>query len=348
MRAVTFTEFSSTPTIEDVPDPLLPAGGAVVRVAATGVCRSDWHAWSGHDDSVSLPHIPGHEFAGVIEEIDPTVPGFKKGDRVTAPFIFACGDCAHCRAGHTQVCPNQQQPGFDLKGSWAEYVAVTNAATNLVHLPDELDFDIAAGLGCRFGTAYHAVTVQGRVQPGETVAVIGCGGVGLSCVMIARAAGARVIAVDRTQSALDAAEKLGATPLYSDETTVARIHELGGAHVSIDALGARITATMAIESLRPKGRHVQVGLLLGEDANPPLPYGRAIALELELLGSHGLATSEYAAMLADVASGHLDLAGTVGTRIGFDDLPAALPAMNEPPRAGSFGMTVAVLEHQTR
>ncbi|WP_258531193.1 zinc-binding dehydrogenase [Corynebacterium phoceense] len=211
-----------------------------------------------------------------------------------------------------------------------------------MHLPDELDFDIAAGLGCRFGTAYHAITVQGRVQPGETVAVIGCG-VGLSCVMIARAAGARVVAVDRTQSALDAAEKLGATPLYSDETTVARIHELGGAHVSIDALGARITATMAIESLRPKGRHVQVGLLLGEDANPPLPYGRAIALELELLGSHGLATSEYAALLSDVASSRLDLAGTVGTRIGFDDLPAALPAMNEPSRTGSFGTTVAVL-----
>ncbi len=344
MRAVTFSRFTEQPAVAEVDNPRLPPGGAVIRVRATGVCRSDWHAWQGHDSTVNLPHIPGHEFAGVIEEIDPAVKGFQVGDRVTVPFIFACGTCQYCRAGNTQVCPNQQQPGFDLKGSWAELVAVTQAGTNLVKLPDEIPFDLAAGLGCRFGTAYHSMRVQARVQPGEWVAVVGCGGVGLSCVQIAIAAGARVVALDRSEAALAAAESLGAMPLFSDDAAVARVHELtdGGAHVSVDALGARVTATLALESLRPKGRHVQVGLLLGDDANPPLPIGRVIGLELELFGSHGLAIADYAQMLEEIASGTLDLSGSVGSRISFEELPEAMAAMSKPPAPGTFGMKVAV------
>lgn len=345
MKAVTFDTFGEKPVIAETPVPALPAGGAIIRVQATGVCRSDWHAWQGHDDTVHVPHIPGHEFAGIIEELDPSIQGFAVGDRVTSPFIFACGTCEQCQAGHTQVCPNQQQPGFDLKGSWAELVAVTDAATNLVKLPDEIPFDPAAGLGCRFGTAYHAIRVQGKVQPGEWVVVVGCGGVGLSCVMVAREAGANVIALDRNQAALDAAEALGAVPVFSDEEAVDKVREIsdGGAHVSIDALGSRITATVAINSLRPKGRHVQVGLLLGDDANPSLSIGRVIGQELELYGSHGLAIADYENMLADIASGRLDLRGTVGTRISFEELPEAMEAMSLPPVAGSFGMKVAVL-----
>lgn len=120
MRAVRYDAHHQPPRLVDVPDPDCPPRGAVIAVQATGVCRSDWHAWRGHDDSVSLPHIPGHEFAGVIERVGPEVRRFRAGDRVTAPFILACGSCEQCRSGATQVCPRQQQPGFDLPGTWAE------------------------------------------------------------------------------------------------------------------------------------------------------------------------------------------------------------------------------------
>lgn len=341
MRAVRYEAFGAAPQLVELPDPICPPRGAVIEVHATGVCRSDWHAWQGHDDSVHLPHIPGHEFAGVVAEVGEEVRGFAVGDRVTAPFILACGACEQCLAGAPQVCPRQRQPGFDQPGAWAEQVVVTEADHNLVALPDGIEMTLAAGLGCRVGTAHHAVRAQAGVERGEKVVVLGCGGLGLACVMIALAAGAEVIAVDISETALAAATALGAMPLVSGPDVAERVRELtgGGAHVSLDALGSAATARAGIESLRPRGRHVQVGLLLGEDADPALPIGRVIALELQILGSHGLAVAEYAELLEDVASGRLDLAGTVGRVIDAEQLPAAMVAMDHPPTTA--GMTVA-------
>ncbi|MDN5900128.1 MAG: alcohol dehydrogenase catalytic domain-containing protein [Brachybacterium sp.] len=341
MRAVRFDAFRTVPALIEVPDPACPPRGAVIAVHATGVCRSDWHAWQGHDDSVQLPHIPGHEFAGVIEQVGEEVSRFVPGDRVTAPFILACGRCEQCLAGAPQVCPQQRQPGFDLPGAWAEQVVVVEADHNLVALPDGIDMTLAAGLGCRVGTAHHAVRAQAAVQPGEQVVVFGCGGLGLACVMIALAAGAEVIAIDISRAALAAAADLGATALATSPDIVERVRERagGGAHVSLDALGSAATARAAIESLRPRGRHVQVGLLLGEDTDPSLPMGRVIAQELQILGSHGLAVEEYGALLADIAEGRLDLSGTVGHVIDAAELPAAMAAMDQPPTTA--GMTVA-------
>lgn len=343
MDACIIDTFGQPPRLGTLPDPECPPRGAVVAVHATGVCRSDWHAWQGHDDSVHLPHVTGHEFAGVVEQVGPEVDRIRVGDRVTAPFILACGDCEQCRAGASQVCPHQQQPGFDLHGSWAQKLAVVEADHNLVLLPDDLDMTLAAGLGCRVGTAYHAVKAQAQVREGEWVAVIGCGGLGLACVMVAQAAGAQVIAVDVAQSSLEAAAALGARALPAGPDVAETIREVtgGGAHVTLDALGSAATARTGIESLRPRGRHVQVGLLLGADSDPPLPMGRVIAQELQILGSHGLAAHEYAALLEDVAGGHLDLTRTVGRVIGFEDLPSALVAMGSPPTHP--GMTVARL-----
>lgn len=343
MRAVRYETFGGEPALVEVPDPECPPRGAVVTVHATGVCRSDWHAWQGHDSSVHLPHIPGHEFAGVVARVGREVTRFAPGDRVTAPFILSCGRCAQCLAGAPQVCPAQRQPGFDLPGSWAEEVVVIEADHNLVALPDGIDMTLAAGLGCRVGTAYHAVRSQAAVVPGERVVVFGCGGLGLACVLVARAAGADVLAVDIAPHALAAAEALGATAVPAGAEAVPRVRELtgGGAHVSLDALGAAATARDALASLRPRGRHVQVGLLLGEDADPPLPMGRVIAEELQILGSHGLAVAEYGALLAEIAEGRLDLDATVGRLLTIEELPAAMQAMDHPPT--SAGMTVARL-----
>lgn len=343
MRAVTYDIFGSLPVVGEVPDAVCDARGAVVQVLATGVCRSDWHAWQGHDSDVQLPHVPGHEFAGVVSAVGAEVARFAVGDRVTAPFILACGRCAECAVGATQVCTSQLQPGFTLPGSFAERVAVVEADLNLVALPDGLDVVDAAGLGCRFGTAYHALHVQGGVQPGEKVVIFGCGGVGLSCVMVALAAGAEVVAVDVSERSLDAAQALGATAVTAGPDIADRIRDLtdGGAHVTVDAFGSADTLADAVRSLRPRGRHVQVGLLLDGDANPSVPMGRVIADELVILGSHGIAVTEYEAMLRDIAAGRLVPGDAVGRVIAFEELPEALAAMGRPHTAG---MTVARLD----
>ncbi|MEK6311194.1 MAG: alcohol dehydrogenase catalytic domain-containing protein [Curtobacterium sp.] len=341
MRAVQYSDFRSVPTIVEIPEPALPPHGVLVRVRATGVCRSDWHAWTGHDDSVTLPHVPGHEFAGEVAAVGAEVRRFAVGDRVTAPFVFACGACEQCRAGATQVCTAQQQPGFDLPGSYADLVAVPHADLNVVGLPDAVGFAEAASLGCRFGTAYHALHARGRVAEGEWVTVFGCGGVGLSTAQVAVAAGARVVASDISAAALGRAAALGADTVPMDDDAVDRIRTLtgGGAHVSVDAFGSRATSVAAVATLRPRGRHVQVGLLLGDEAIPAIPMGRVIGDELELLGSHGIAVAEYAAMLEDVVAGRLRPVESIGRTIGFEELPEAVLAMDRP--ATGAGMTVA-------
>lgn len=344
MRAVVYREFGGPVAIEEVPEPEAPEGGVVVRVEATGLCRSDWHGWKGHDEDIVLPHVPGHEFAGRIERVGAGVRRWRGGERVTVAFVGSCGRCASCLAGEGQVCDDQRQPGFTYWGSFADLVSVERADVNIVGLPDGLDKVTAASLGCRFGTAYRAVTMQGRAAAGDWVAIHGCGGVGLSAVMVAVAAGSRVVAVDVSERALDAARELGAEVAIQvgDGDIVERIREAtgGGAHVSIDALGSTATARSSIASLRKRGRHVQVGLMVGEDATSPIPMNTVMARELELVGSHGLAARDYPPMLDRIATGDLHPERLVGRTISLEDAPAALIAMDRPPM--TTGMTVIV------
>jgi alcohol dehydrogenase len=341
MRAVVFTDYGRTPELTTVAAPDCPEDGVLVRVGATGVCRSDWHAWRGHDP-VALPHVPGHEMAGVVAEVGPAVTGWKIGDRVTAPFVCGCGRCDLCTTGNAQVCPDQTQPGFTGPGSFAELVALHAADTNLVALPDPVDLVTAASLGCRFATAFRALTGHAPVKPGDWVAVHGCGGVGLSAVMIAAALGAHVVAVDVAEPALRRARELGADVVVdvAREDPVAAVRDVtgGGAHLSLDALGSPATAVSSVRCLRPRGAHVQVGLLLGEHSRPPLPMDLVVARELSVHGSHGMAARDYPAMIDLVASGALRPDLLVGEVIGLEDAGAALAAMDRPTRVG--GMTV--------
>lgn len=342
MQAIRYDAYGATPTLVDVPAPECPADGVLVDVRATGVCRSDWHAWQGHDP-VPLPQVPGHEFAGVIAAVGPQVTTRRVGERVTAPFVCGCGRCDWCAAGDAQVCPDQSQPGFTQPGSFADLVAVPAADLNVVPLPDDLDFVTAAALGCRFATSYRALTAHGRVGPGDWVAVHGCGGVGLSAVMIAAALGARVVAVDLSSDALQLAGELGAEVLIEGGPDAVRrvVAATGGAHVSLDAVGSTDTAVASVLSLRPRGRHVQVGLLLGEHATPPLPMGFVVAKELSIHGSHGMAARDYPPMLDLVASGAVHPDRLVGSVIGLADAGAALAAMSRP--ATTPGVTVVRL-----
>ncbi|MCO1596968.1 zinc-dependent alcohol dehydrogenase family protein [Micromonospora sp. RHAY321] len=342
MRAVIFDQFGVRPEVRDVPDPVPPPGGAVIRVEATGLCRSDWHGWQGHDPDVRPPHVPGHEFAGVVAEVGAGVRGWRRGDRVTAPFVCACGQCPACLAGDQQVCERQTQPGFTHWGSFAEYVSVHDADVNLVRLPDELGHPAAAALGCRFATAFRAVVSQGRVAAGEWVAVHGCGGVGLSAVMIAAACGAQVVAVDIAPAALDLARSFGATVCLDGSTltdpgaVAAAVREAtgGGAHLSLDALGSHATCIASVECLRRRGRHVQVGLLPAVQGRPALPMDLVIAYELELRGSHGMAAHAYPELLRLVTAGVLRPAELITRTIGLDAVPHALATMDRPGHGG--------------
>ena len=326
MRAVVYDAFGQMPTVETVPDPAAAVHGAVVRVDATGLCRSVWHGWMGHDPDIRrFPHVPGHELVGVVEAVGADVRAWRPGDRVTVPFVCACGSCPQCAAGNHQICDRQTQPGFTHWGSFAEYTALDWADVNLVALPDGLASDAAAALGCRFATAYRAVLQVGRARAGEWVAVHGCGGVGLSAVMIAAAAGARVIALDVSAAALGLATEVGAELAVPAGTDV---HEAtgGGVHLSLDAIGSEAVCAASIAGLRKRGRHVQIGLL---PDRPRVPMDLVIGRELELLGSHGMAAHAYPEMLALVATGRLQPGRLISTRIALDDAPAALAAMSD-------------------
>jgi alcohol dehydrogenase len=334
MRAVVISQYGVPPVVTDVPRPEPADGAVVLKVEATGLCRSDWHGWMGHDPDIVLPHVPGHELAGTIAAVGAGVSGWQVGDRVTTPFICACGSCEQCREGNQQVCPRQEQPGFTYWGSFAEYVAVPYAAVNLVRLPSSMDFATAAGLGCRFATSFRAIRQVGRVASGENVVIFGCGGVGLSAVMIAAALGARVIAVDTNPAALQLAREYGAADtLQAGSETVAEIRELtgGGAHVTMDALGSNEIVQQALQSLRPRGRHLQVGLL---PAGVQLDVSRLIGQELEWLGSHGMPAHAYPEMLQLVAQGNVKPAALITRTITLDETPAALAALSNGTPAG--------------
>lgn len=334
MKAVVYEHFAKTPKIMNVQDPTPENHGVVIKVEATGVCRSDWHGWMGHDPDIELPHVPGHEFAGTIKAVGKDVKCFQVGDRVTVPFVSACGSCPECHGGNHQVCGNQTQPGFTHWGSFAEYVSIHHADVNLVKLPETMDFTTAASLGCRFVTSFRAVVDQGKVSAGQWVAVYGCGGVGLSAIMIANSIGANVIAVDVTDDKLALAESLGAYATIN-ATSVPDVADAikeitrGGVHVSLDALGHPTTCINSIKSLKKLGKHIQVGLLLADHATPPIPMNLVIAHELEIIGSHGMQAFRYDAMLAMIKSGKLRPDKLLGRTISLEESIAVLTTMDK-------------------
>jgi alcohol dehydrogenase len=342
MKAAIYEDFQGPVSVRKVDDPVPHESGAVLRVAATGVCRSDWHGWMGHDADITLPHVPGHELAGIVEDVGCEVKNWNRGDRVTVPFVCGCGSCEQCRSGNHQICDHQTQPGFTHWGSYAEYVAIDFADVNLVALPEEVEFVTAAGLGCRFATSFRAVVAQGNVRPDQWVIVHGCGGVGLSAVMIAAALGAQVVAVDVDDEALAMARSIGAVITVNARTSASVVQEIidqtgGGAQVSIDALGSSETCINSVACLGKRGRHVQVGLLAGADYRPAIPMELVIAKELEIVGSHGMQAFAYSTMLEMIQNGRLQPDQLVRQRV---DLEAAAAALGNPDQLHVAGVTV--------
>jgi alcohol dehydrogenase len=340
MKAVRFDAFCGPIALADVAEPECPADGVIVEVGACGVCRSDWHGWKGSVSRIAPPHVPGHEFAGVIAETGRDCRRFRKGMRVTAPFILACGQCPDCVGGDATVCAHQHVAGFSSWGAYAERVAVPRADFNLVELPGEMDFATAAGMGCRVTTAWRAVVDRARLAPGEWIAVHGCGGVGLSAVMIGAALGARVLAVDINPGALEMARKMGANHTLNAEglnDVGGAVREItgGGAQVSVEALGITATFENSLRGLAPLGRHVQIGMPSGSHATPALPlYELIYARQLQILGTRGLAASRFPALFAAIQAGRMDPSKLVTRSIGLEEAPAAIVEMDGFSRVG--------------
>src|SRR5262245_15853628 len=346
MRAAVFEGVRKPLVVRDMPDPTPAPDGAVIRVEANGICRTDWHLWTGDWTWVGIqlptPHVFGHEFCGVIEETGPNVTRWKKGDRVLVPFSQGEGTCEWCRTGHHNICDTPLVPGVAYWGGYGRLVAVPFADVNLVRLPDAVQFVDAASMGCRYMTAFHAVVDQGEVRPGEWVAVHGCGGVGLSAVQIAAALGARVIAVDVSDEKLAEAKKEGAAYVVNAarDEPIAAITAItgGGAHVSLDALGIAATCTNSVMCVRKRGRHVQVGLTSGaEKGQVSLPIDIIVLKEVQIRGSLGMQASRFGDMLGMVEAGRLAPGKLVHRKIGLEDVSGVLESMD---KYGTVGVTV--------
>ena len=336
MRAAVIRQYRADLSLETVPDPVCEADGVVVKVLACGICRSDWHGWVGEHAKVKPGAIPGHEYCGEVVDAGP-LARWKRGERIIAPFILACGDCPECRSGQTTTCRAQRVPGFGEPGAYAEYVSVPHAH-NLTRLPDFLTPALAAGLGCRVTTAYHALTGRAGLQAGEWLAIHGTGGIGLSALIIGKALGARVVAVDVVSERLTHALSLGAEHVINaaEGDTAARIREVtgGGAHVSIEALGIAATANASIECLRPLGRHVQVGLPTGHTAQMQINMNAVYMKQLALFGTRGMPAWRYPSLLSLIETGQVDVRPIVARHVALSQASAELRAFDGPMAPG--------------
>ncbi len=324
MKAALLEEFEQPLNVTTTRDPVLPDDGIVVRVNTCGVCRSDWHGWKGTNPLIKRPHVPGHEFAGDVVAVGPDCHQINIGDRVTAPVIMGCGCCPTCRQGQLTLCDTQHVIGFSGWGAFAELVAIPYADSNAVVLPDSVGYDVAAALGCRTTTAFAAVVDRAQVRAGESLAVHGCGGVGLSAVSIGAAVGATVIAVDIIEEKLHLAKEAGATHVVNAATVndvAGTIREItgGGANASIEALGITETFHNSLRCLAKFGRHVQIGQPLDDHATPLIPLLETVYYrQLSIMGSRGLSAHRFPALFALIAAGRLDMQRLIKNRITLE------------------------------
>lgn len=338
MRAAVLTRFRAPLEIARLPEPDCPEDGVVLSVLACGVCRSDWHSWTGSDPDVHLPHVPGHEYCGVVEEAGPRVTRWRRGDRVIAPFILACGQCPACAAGNQTTCPTQIIPGFTHPGAFAERIAVARADVNLTRLPEAMDPALAAALGCRVTTAWHGLTGRAALRPGEWLAVLGSGGVGLSALLLAKAMGARVVMVDVVAEKLSHARAHGADAVVNaaEVDAPAAIHEItgGGADVAIEALGIQATTASALRSLRKLGRMVQIGMPAGPHVNMTLPMDAVYSGQLAIFGTRGMPAWRYPSLLSLIEARAVDFTPLIARRVALSAASAELAAFDGPTPPG--------------
>jgi alcohol dehydrogenase len=331
MRAAVLKAYRQPPVVEDVPEPDCPRDGVVLEVMACGICRSDWHGWVGEHPAVKPGHVGGHEYCGRVVEAGPDAT-YRVGDALIAPFILACGTCPQCRMGAQNTCLDQRIPGFLQPGAFTTHVGVPRDA-NLARLPEGLSPTVAAGLGCRVTTAWHALTGRAALRPGEWLAVFGTGGIGLSAAILGRAMGARIVVVDVVREKLDHALSLGMdAAVAGGPDAAAEIRELtgGGADVAVEALGLPATVNGSLECLRPLGRHVQVGMPVGHTARMEVNMAAVYAGNLALYGTRGMPSWRYPSLLSLIVSGRIDMSPLIAREVALSEVGRELAAFDGP------------------
>lgn len=340
MRAAVVREFNEDLSIETVQDPACPENGVVLEVAACGVCRSDFHGWVGGHPKVTNGSILGHEYCGTVVEAGAQAK-YKVGDKLIAPFILGCGDCPACQTGASNTCESAIVPGFGAPGAYAEFVAVP-FDHNLVYLPKTMSPALAAGLGCRVTTAWHALTDRANVRAGEWVAVHGTGGIGLSALLLAKMLGAQVVVVDVVQEKLDHALQLGADAAVNASTqdvpAVIRDITGGGAQVSLEALGIAQTTNASVECLATLGRHVHVGMPAG-DGRMEVNMRAIYSKQLAFFGTRGMPSWKYPSLLSMIERGEVDLSPLLDREVSLSAASTELRAMKGPTRPGTAVIT---------
>jgi 6-hydroxycyclohex-1-ene-1-carbonyl-CoA dehydrogenase len=319
MKAAVFHGNGKPLAIEEVPVPEPRAGEILLRVAACGLCHTDLHYLDhGVATFKTPPIILGHEAAGTVERLGAGVSGFKEGEHVLAPSVWACGRCRFCRAGRENLCSDLVMPGNHTDGAFAEFLAVP--AKELVRLPPDLPLERACVIADAVSTPYHAVKHRGQVRTGDSVAVVGCGGVGLNVVQCAAAAGATVIAVDLNDARLDLARQLGAghtlNPAKLDrvDKEVRKLTD-GGADVAFEVVGNPKTIDLAFNLIRKGGRLVVIGF---SHDPAPINVAKLMFYELELVGSLGCGAGLYPEIVAQVAAGRIRLEPIVSGAFPLD------------------------------
>jgi len=318
MKAVRLIEVNHPLQMQDVPMPTVDEGDVLVRIKAAGICRSDVHYRAGKSPVWPLPMTLGHEIAGVVEYVGKQVRTVKVGDRVSLHYLLSCGDCYYCSTGNEQFCSQGSMLGHYSDGGYAEYIAVPER--NAVHLPIEIPYDQGAILMCSSATSFHALR-KSRLKAGETVAVFGVGGLGISAIQLAQAFGALdVYAVDINAEKLRLAEKYGAIPVNSkSRDPVAEIRRLTqdkGVDVALELIGLPQTMRQAVQCLGVMGRAVVAGI-----SDKPLEintYQELLGKENEIIGTNDHLLQELPLLIEIARRGKLNLSEAITRTVPLD------------------------------
>jgi len=332
MKAAVFHGPNQPLKIEEVEKPKIESNEILVKITACGVCNTDLHYIDhGVPTFKKPPMILGHEPSGTVEEVGSGVVNFKVGDRVLIPPVFSCGYCDNCRLGKENICFNMMMLGNHFDGAYAEYTKVP--AKDCQHLPEDLPFEESSIIADAISTPFHAVKNRAQVQPGDSVVVFGCGGVGINVVQIAAAVGGSVTAIDLVDSKLEVAKKLGAQNTINakemeDKALLKQIRSLtgGGADIAIEAIGNPKTIVLASNAVKPGGRHCQVGYT---HLDVPINAGRLMFREIEIRGSLGCRPVDYPKIIEMVRTGKIQLKPVVTHKFKLEDINDAFEVMRK-------------------
>lgn len=330
MKAAVFHGPGAGLKIEQVAEPRVGDGEILVKVAACGVCHTDLHYIEhGVATFKKPPIVLGHEASGMVAACGAGVTNVKPGERVLIPAVLTCGKCSFCRSGRENICSDMKMLGNHFDGAYAEFVAVP--AKDVLHLPESIPLEEAAIIADAISTPYHAVKNRARVQPGDTVVVFGCGGVGINAVQLAAAAGGYVIAVDVAERKLEWARQFGAAATINAKNVERVSKEVkkltgGGADIAMEVIGNPRTIEEAFECVRTGGRLVVVGYTHEAIS---IVAGKIMFKEIEVLGSLGCRPVDYGPLIRLVAQGRIDLKRQVTHRFKLDEIAKAFEVMKE-------------------